>query len=219
MMRFALDSSPDKGSLSCRRFDSNATETIRNRPAQARSVVFDTENSSAMASVDGTGVVLTDHAVVLAAVYGSAVGTFVLGLVGLMCGSTNEVQIARRAVLWVRISCTVAIIAWLCELYTEVAQPRLRRIEWPHFGLLLPPLAVAVTFIGIFVNSHPVFRWVAMLTQPLFVLCSGMASAFVFLRMQCLDSGECLARPGEALSEIEVWVSLVSYLVAGFCGI
>lgn len=170
-----------------------------------------------MSAIDGTGIVLTDHAIVLASVLGAAVGSFVLGLVGLMCGSTNEVRIARRAVLWVRIACVFEVLAWICVLATEIRQPRIRRIEWPHFGLLLPPLAISVTFVALFVNSHPIFRWVALLSQPFFVSTSGMASATVWLRTQCLQSGECLARPSEALSEIEVWVLLVSYLLAGFC--
>jgi len=112
---------------------------------------------------DGTGVVLTDHAVVLVAVYGGAVGSFILGLVAIMCGSTNEVAIARRAIVWARLACILACLAWFCVLHTELRRPRQRQLEWPHFGLLLPPLAVAITFVGVFVNSHPIFRWFTVL--------------------------------------------------------
>lgn len=59
----------------------------------------------------------------------------------------------------------------------------------PLFGLLL-------TFLAYFANSHYIFRWICMLTQPVALVLAAMTSAQLQSTLGCRAAGTCLRSPG-----------------------
>lgn len=51
----------------------------------------------------------------------------------------------------------LSFAGYLANLYFEARI--LRRVLWPHLGLVFPILGILLSGLALFVNSHPAFRW------------------------------------------------------------
>jgi len=127
---------------------------------------------------------------------GAAVGGWTVFFVASVCFQTNEIHIARRHIFFTNIASLLLAVAVLGILVLEVQT--LRRLVWPHLGVVLPALHLLVTILGVCVNSHVCFRWVQLLLQPVGVVMHALAAAQESVQAACLESGTCMTTAGPA---------------------
>ena len=88
-----------------------------------------------------------------------AVGSFLVLLVALLgcCTLKSEIEAARRVILWSRLTVGLTALAFLLQLYFDLQRPR--RVVWPDFSAARPICGCILSILGMFMNSHPFFRW------------------------------------------------------------
>lgn len=154
----------------------------------------------------GIGVTLTGSSLLLAATYGITVGLFLLAFTVVVYGQTNEIIIARRLILITRIAIGAFFMCNAIQLSFDArgSDP----IEVPDVRVIRPVLGVVLAFLAFFVSSHQVFRWLVVLTQPLFAVSCSFSEARWYTTLECREKGTCLQQGGYSTDDVRLQVRL-----------
>lgn len=157
----------------------------------------------------------------------AALVSFIVIFLSLACGLRNEVVIARRCLVWVRLTLAVMFVAHGLQLHYELALAGSKvtipgvagigRVVLPSLGFVKPIAGLVLTFIAFFVSSHPLFRWITVVTIPVFIASDLFAAAALRAEIDCRLSGLCMKQAGLATDALEVLE--VRQYVAAFCGL
>lgn len=154
----------------------------------------------------GIGVTLSGSSLLLAATYGITVGIFLLAFTVVVYGQTNEIIIARRLILITRIAIGAFFMCNALQLSFDArgSDP----IEVPDVRIIRPVLGVVLAFLAFFVSSHQVFRWLVVLTQPLFAVSCSFSEARWYTTLECREKGTCLQQGGYSTEDVRLQVRL-----------
>lgn len=128
--------------------------------------------------------------------FGAAVVGWVLAFVAAISCQTNEIAISRRLIRMTNGASLVLAAACLGVLVMDAMT--LRRLNWPHLGLVLPILHLVLTMLSACVNSHVCFRWVQLVLQPVALVMHALAAAEESVQAACLEKGTCITTAGAA---------------------
>ncbi|KAA0152380.1 hypothetical protein FNF27_01648 [Cafeteria roenbergensis] len=127
---------------------------------------------------------------------GSAVVGWALAFVAAISCQTNEIAISRRLIRITNGASLVLAAACLGVLVMEAMT--LRRLSWPHLGMVLPILHLSLTMLSACVNSHVCFRWVQLALQPVAIVMHALAAAQESVQADCLENATCVSTAGAA---------------------
>lgn len=152
----------------------------------------------------GIGVSLSGSSLLLAATYGIAVGVFLLAFTIVVYGQTNEIIIARRLILVTRVAVGAFFMCNAIQLSFDArgSDP----IEVPDVRVIRPVLGVVLAFLAFFVSSHQVFRWLVVLTQPLFCIACSFSEARWYTQLECREARTCLQQGGYSTDDVRLQV-------------
>lgn len=179
-----------------------------------------------MSDGDGFGYSFDTTTRTIAAVFVSSVFSFLLIFVCIVFKITNEILVARRCIMWARI-CLLPIFVTHC-LLLGMESKGATGITLPTLGIVRPAVGVILVFLGFFVSSHPIFRWIVILSQPLYIVSDVYAAAGYRVFINCRRAGTCLSQTGYTLADFvqleganyaaaffQVWFLLITaYLIA-----
>lgn len=145
-------------------------------------------------------------------VFASAIVSFLVIFVVAVYRVTNEIIIARRCIAWARVAIFVTIVCYCIDINIESSSPQ--RILLPSLGVIRPIMGLVFAFLAFFVSSHPIFRWIVVLVQPLYVASDIYFAATLRVQIDCRDAGTCLTDAGFSTKQLKVYE--VSQYVACF---
>jgi hypothetical protein len=131
-----------------------------------------------------------------AIVLGASVGGWVLVFLGTVCGQTNEIAIGRRHLFLSSLAALVLGVGAIGCLALEALV--MRRIVWPHLGVLLPLLELVSCMLSMCLGSHACFRWVQFVLQSAAIVMNVLSIALEDVQVQCLEAGTCVTSAGSA---------------------
>lgn len=138
----------------------------------------------------------------LVAVAAASVGSFLVIFVFLIYRITNEIILARRCIMWARIALLGVVICHAIQLNMDLTV--VPRVVLPQLGLVRPVAGGILCFLGFFVSSHPIFRWLVVLLQPLFIISDIYTVSAVQVQVSCREAGTCLVRTGYTLQQLRL---------------
>lgn len=175
---------------------------------------------------DGFGLTFDYTTRAVAAIFASAIFSFIVVFICIVYRITNEILIARRCIMWARISLIPIFVTHCVLMGMENKVPS--GVALPTLGIVRPAIGVILVFLGFFVSSHPIFRWLVIVSQPLYIVSSVYAAAGYRVHITCWRAGTCIRNSGYMLEDylqleaanyaaafFELWFFLITaYLLA-----
>lgn len=155
----------------------------------------------------GIGLVFDRSSTWLLGVSLGAVFTFLLIFSFCACRQSNEIVIARRCILWARLSVLPIFVCYAIQLNLDLTY-YFSPTVLPSVTVIRPAIGLVVCFLSFFINSHAALRWFVVAVHPCFVMASFFTAASTRVFIDCRTAGTCLVQGGISLSELEVYENI-----------
>ena len=135
---------------------------------------------------------------------GAAIGAFVVIAVGTALRVRGDIAQSRALVVAARVALVPLLVSFVVQLYYDAAFAQ--RVVAPSFGVARPLAGILVTLLCASIDSHPAFRWAALISMPTLVVLDACTAAMLRWQLDCRAAGLCVQNPvgGYSTAALEV---------------